>query len=133
MRRKFAIVFVLLCLAALVVDSLQAGSWRDGFKAAHAKALTFESWEPLYRWAGTCGKAHAMPLLVGVSTDLNGRHHWYVATYAGGYRDGCVDLRQQMDWIRTHRLPADPEHFYAFTVDFVRKQPLDRIIPPAHF
>ncbi len=108
------------------------GTWREGFKGARAKALTFRSWNELYDWAEKGKNAIVIPLRFARSTDLAGGRQDYVDTRAGGYKDGCQGIFDEMRFIGTHN-GGDTKHFFKMTQDWIKMQNSDETIPPGHF
>jgi hypothetical protein len=121
------------CVALSAVAAPSAlGTWREGFKAAYAKALTFTSWDELYDWAEGGESSVAPPLKLARSTDLAGGRHTYTDTYAAGFRDGRIVVYQEMRFIGNHNA-GDTEHFFKMTQEWIKMQTPDQIIPPGHF
>ena len=135
----------LLCILGLAVCAAQvppvqppsqkaesAGTWREGFKSAHAKALTFKSWDELYDWAEG-GRTMLVPeLKMARATDLAGGRHSYVDTRAGGEQDARIGIYDEMRFIGRHN-SGDTQHFLEMTREWIKMQRLDDIIPPGHF
>jgi hypothetical protein len=108
------------------------GTWREGFKAAHAEAVAFRSWSELYDWAESGSDSVVLPLWHGRSTDLAGERHDFIDTRAGGYRDAQISIFDEMHFIANHN-SGDTDHFFKMTVKWINAQDLDQIIPPGHF
>ncbi len=107
-------------------------TWRDGYKAAYAKAHSFGSWDALWDWAEDGSNTTVPPLKSTRSTDLAGGRHSYIDTWAGGYKDGCIALIHEMHFIGRHNT-GDTKRFFKIMVEWMDYQNLDTIIPPGHF
>lgn len=138
--KKLAIGITLIVMLALAVTLLTSdalsgqvlGTWREGFKAANAKALTFNSWNGLWDWAEKEGGRFVPELRRGRSTDLVGGRHSFIDTRAGGYRDACIGILDEMRFIGLHN-SGDTNKFFKMMREWMPTRNLDEIIPPGHF
>src|SRR5678816_2007882 len=113
-------------------DGQVMGTWREGFTAAFTKAASFESWDAMADWAEDCSDKTVLPLKTGRSSDLSGGRHTYINTHAGGMRDGCQSLVDEMRFIGLHN-SGDSAHFLSIMKEWIRMQDTKQIIPPGHF
>jgi hypothetical protein len=132
MKIAIALTMMATLLGCSVPRPLKLGTWREGFKAAHAKALTFTNWNEMYDWADGGDNSVVLPLKLARSTDLSGQRHDYTDTYAAGFRDARISISDEMRFIGNHN-SGDTRHFFEMTQKWIRRQNLDQIIPPGHF
>jgi hypothetical protein len=108
-----------------------SGTWRDGFKAGYAQALTFENWNDLRDWADAGQHSVALGRFAK-STDLSGGRHTYIDTYAAGMKDARISISEEMKFIGRFN-SGDTERFFKLTQGWIRMQEPDKIVPPGHF
>jgi hypothetical protein len=108
------------------------GTWREGYKLAHAKALSFKSWEALWDWAESESGATVLPLRMARSADLSGGRHSYIDTRSAGKKDACISILDEMRFIGSHN-SGDVNHFFEIMQRYLEAQNPDGIIPPGHF
>jgi hypothetical protein len=114
-------------IAALFAHTI--GTWREGYKAANAKALTFTSWDALYDWAESGRNVVVPAIVVAKSTDVFGGRHTYTDTYRAGFTDFRIGLYEEMVFIGN----VNSGDFFRITSDWLRMLNSDEIIPPGHY
>jgi hypothetical protein len=129
---KIAWLLLLVGAVAATPAADLIGTWREGYKLAFAKALTFKSWDTLWDWAEDGSKAAVLPLRTARSTDLSGGRHSYIDTRSGGQRDACIAILDEMRFIGNHN-SGGVEHFFEMMRGWMQRLELDKIIPPGHF
>jgi hypothetical protein len=113
---------------ALEISLSMVGTWRDGYKEIFAEALRFEKWEDLWDWAESGANVMIVNFRFGRSTDLCGGRHTYIDTRAGGKRDGCRVILEEMRFIGLHNI-GDVEFFMRLIKGWIKMQDLDKHIP----
>jgi hypothetical protein len=107
-------------------------TWRAGYTSGFRTAATFKDWDELYEWAKVGAKQEAPNGKHAYSTDVDGGRHEYTDSFAAGLRDARLTIDEEMQFVDLHN-SGGPTHFFVMMRDWMKEQPVDKIIPPGHF